>query len=312
MSFPKSTLLIGGGGYVGTRLAAELAGAGRRVTVLGRRAAPDHALASGVTYRQGDFADAALLGDLLDEHNEVAHLAYASSPNTVFDAPLADLMQNLTPAMELFAAAARRNRKLMLVSSGGSVYGQALELPISELHPTRPISPYGVTKLTLENYARLHSTTSGLRLICVRPANAYGVGQLPFLGQGFVSTAMASAMRGDAIKIFGRQGTVRDYLYIDDLASGLASALDFGRPGETYNLGSGMGLSNQNMLDAMKPLLLGMGVELRVEYLPERPYDVKANVLDSRKLHDCSGWRARIGLEEGLRRTADWLRDVCG
>lgn len=312
LSLLKSTLVIGGGGYIGTQLAAELVGTGRRVTVLGRKVIYNRTMAAGVTYCQGDFADAGLLAALLDDHQEVVHLAHASVPNTVLDGPLADLLQNLTPAIGLFTSAALRDRKLLLISSGGTVYGEALELPITELHPTRPISPYGVTKLTVENYARMHAVMHGLRLICVRPANAYGVGQRPFSGQGFISTAMASAIRGEPVKLFGREGTVRDYIYIDDLVSGLVSALDFGQPGETYNLGSGIGLSNRQVLDAMTPLLRGMGVEIGVQNLPERPSDVKANVLDSGKLHECSGWQPLVQLEDGLQRTARWLMDSHG
>lgn len=312
LSASKSTLLIGGGGYIGTQLAAELVGAGRRVTVLGRKLVPDRTLAPGVAYCQGDFANAQLLATLLDDHQEVIHLAYASVPNTALNDPLADLLQNLTPAIGLFAAAAKRGRKLLLVSSGGTVYGEALAIPITELHPTQPVSPYGVTKLTIESFARMSAVAHGLSLICVRPANAYGVGQRPFTGQGFISTAMASAMRGEPVKLFGREGTVRDYLYIDDLASGIASALEAGQPGETYNLGSGVGLSNRQVLDAMTPLLRGMGVDLVVEQFAARPTDVRVNVLDSRKLSDCSGWQPRVDLADGLQRTADWLKDSYG
>jgi UDP-glucose 4-epimerase len=261
-----------------------------------------------VAYCQGDFANTALLATLLDDHEEVVHLAYASVPNTVISDPLADLVQNLTPAIGLFAASARRGRKLLLVSSGGTVYGEALAIPITELHPTQPVSPYGLTKLTIENFARMCSAVHGLALICVRPANAYGVGQRPFSGQGFISTAMAAAMRGDPVKLFGREGTVRDYLYIDDLARGVARALDFGQPGETYNLGSGVGLSNRQVLEAITPVLHRMGMNLDIEELPARPTDVKVNVLDSNKLRDHTGWQPRVDLTEGLERTARWLK----
>ena len=112
-------------------------------------------------------------------------------PNTSFDNPLSDLLQNLPPTVQLFSEAADRGVKLVLVSSGGTVYGEAIKLPICETHPTKPISPYGVTKRTLENYAYLYAATHGLKFVCVRPANAYGVGQRAFVGQGFISTAMA-------------------------------------------------------------------------------------------------------------------------
>jgi UDP-glucose 4-epimerase len=192
------------------------------------------------------------------------------------------------------------------------VYGEAVKLPIREDHPTKPFSPYGVTKLTLENYAHLYAVTHGLNFVCVRPANAYGVGQRPFAGQGFIATAMASAMKGMPIKIFGQHGTIRDYLYVSDLASGIVSALEHGHLAETYNLGSGVGLSNIEVIEAFKPLVREIGCEVQVENLPERAFDVKANVLDSTKLQEHTGWRSQVEFDDGLRRTREWLRSYRG
>ena len=308
MSKERNTLVIGGAGYIGTHLVPELLATGRRVTVLGRRAIPAHELPQGVAYVMGDFARLDLISGLLDRHQEVIHLAYATVPNTSFENPLADLLQNLPPTVQLFSEVADRGGKLVLVSSGGTVYGEAIKLPIREDHPTKPISPYGVTKLTLESYAHLYAVTHGLQFVCIRPANAFGVGQRPFVGQGFISTAMASAMRGQPIKIFGQNGTIRDYIYVSDLASGIVSALERGRLSETYNLGSGIGLSNGEVIQALSPLMKKMGFEIHVEHLPERTFDVKANVLDSSKLQEQTGWKAQVDWSEGLRLTAEWLR----
>lgn len=307
-----NALVIGGAGYIGAHLVPQLIAAGRRVTVLGRSETPRYALPVGAVYVSGDFAQRELISGLLDVHQEVIHLAYASVPNTSFENPLADLLQNLPPTLQLFAETAGRGVKLVFVSSGGTVYGEAVELPIKESHQNRPISPYGVTKLTLENYAYLYAATHGLKFICIRPANAYGVGQRPFVGQGFISTAMASAMQGVPIKIFGQRGTIRDYLYVSDLASGIVSALDQGHLSETYNLGSGIGLSNLDVIDAFRSLISEIGCKVQVEHLPERAFDVKANVLDSTKLQKHTGWKARIELEEGLRQTSNWLRGFRG
>jgi UDP-glucose 4-epimerase len=263
----------------------------------------------GVEYVSGDFARLELIRGLLDRHPEVIHLAYATVPNTSFENPLADLQQNLPPTVQLFAEVAGRGGKLVLVSSGGTVYGEAIELPIREDHPTKPISPYGVTKLTLESYAYLYAVTQGLSFVCVRPANAFGVGQRPFVGQGFISTAMALALRDEPIRIFGRQGTIRDYIYVSDLAAGIVSALEHGQLSETYNLGTGTGLSNMQVIAAIAPLLRDAGHEAAVEHLAERAFDVKANVLDSTKLQQHTGWKAQVGFDEGLRRTCAWLRD---
>ena len=307
-----STLVIGGAGYIGTHLISQLINAGRRITVLDRKATPTNKMPKEVEYVSGDLCQQGLLCNLLDYHQEVVHLAYATVPNTSFENPLADLLQNLPPTVQLFKEVAAKDGKLVLVSSGGTVYGEAMQLPIKESHPTKPISPYGVTKLTLENYAYLYSVTHGLKYVCVRPANAYGVGQHPFIGQGFISTAMASVMRGKPIKIFGQNGTIRDYLYASDLAAGIVSALFHGKLSETYNIGSGIGLSNRDVINTMTPLLREMGCSVSVEYLPERAFDVKANVLDSTKLQLHTGWKPLIGFDEGLRLTREWLRNSDG
>ena len=301
-------MVIGGAGYIGTHLIPKLLATGRRVTVLGRRTTPQHALPEGVAYVSGDFGQRNLISSLLDSHQEVIHLAYATVPNTSFENPLADLLQNLPPNVQLFSEVAASGGKLVLVSSGGTVYGEAIKLPIREDHPTKPISPYGVTKLTLENYAHLYAVTYGLKFVCIRPANAFGVGQRPFVGQGFISTAMASAMRGQPIRIFGKKGTVRDYIYVSDLAAGIVRILEHGRLSETYNLGSGVGLSNIDVIEAMSPLIKEISCELRVYHLPERAFDVKTNVLDSTKLEEHTGWKRQVGFREGLLLTRDWLR----
>lgn len=309
---PTNTLVIGGGGYIGAHLISRLLETGRRVTVVGRNEMPQGSIPVEATYCSGDFGSHDIIAPLLDKNEEVVHLAYATVPNTSFDSPLADLLQNLPPTVQLFSEVAARSGRMILVSSGGTVYGEAAQLPIREDHPTKPISPYGVTKLTLEKYAHLYAVTHSLKVICLRPANAFGVGQRPDTGQGFVSTAIASCLRGQPIKIFGQRGTVRDYIYVSDIAAGIVSALDHGRLSETYNLGSGVGLSNMDVVEALTPLMRDIGCEIRVEHLPERVFDVQANVLDSTKLQNHSGWRPQVDFRDGLAWTRDWLRESCG
>ena len=303
-----NTLVIGGNGYIGRHLVPQLIATGREVTVLGRSDKPRFVLSNNACYVSGDFASKELIGSLLDAHQEVVHLAYATVPNTSFDNPFADLLQNLPSTVQLFSEAAARGVKIVFVSSGGTVYGEAVQLPIQESHPTKPISPYGVTKLTLENYAYLYAATHGLKFICVRPSNAYGVGQIPFIGQGFISTAIASAIKGFPLKIFGKDGTVRDYLYVSDLASGIVCALLHGKPSEIYNLGSGVGLSNKAVIEKIASLIHDLGHLIKVENLPERGFDVKINVLNSSKLHQDTGWIQKVDMTEGLRLTFEWLK----
>lgn len=302
-----ATLVIGGGGFIGAHLVPMLMASGRRVSVLGRSSVPRTKLPADVSYVVGDFSDAALLRKLLAAHTEVVHLAYATVPNTSYDNPLGDLLENLPPTVQLFALSAEFRRRLVLVSSGGTVYGEALSLPINESHSTHPISPYGVTKLTLEKYAHLYAVTHGLDAVSVRPANAYGEGQRPFTGQGFIATAMALSMRGEPVRIFGAQGAVRDYIHVRDIAASILAALERGESGEIYNVGSAIGRSNFDVIEAIKPMLAEIGCQVRTTHEAERPFDVRANVLDSAKLTDHTGWKPSVDFVDGLRRTRDWL-----
>ncbi len=307
-----NTLVIGGGGYIGSHLVPLLLATGRRVTVLDCKTAPPSHLSREAVFVTGDFACREQICPLLDFHEEVIHLAYTTVPNTSFDNPLGDLLQNLPSAVQLFSEAAVRKLRLIFVSSGGTIYGEALNLPISEDHPVNPISPYGVTKLTLEKYAHLFAVTKGLKVICVRPANAFGVGQAPYTGQGFIATAIASALSGRPVRIFGQRGTVRDYIYVTDIASGIVHALERGRLSEIYNIGSGEGRSNMDIIEASAPLLKALGHDIEVEHLPERVFDVQANVLCSKKLKEHTGWMPKVNFCDGLEKTICWLRDRRG
>ena len=307
-----NTLVIGGAGFIGTHLVSELLATGRTVTILDRRTDAIQELPRGADYIAGDFGQCELIRELLRNHEEVIHLAYTSVPKTSFENPFSDLLENLPPTVQLFAETADSGRKLLFVSSGGTVYGEAGTLPIREDHPTRPISPYGLTKLTLEGYAHLYAVTHGLKFVCVRPANAFGPGQKPFTGQGFIASAMTSMMRGLPVTVFGQRGTVRDYVYVGDLAAGIVSALEKGRPSEIYNLGSGVGRTNMDVIEAITPLLEGLAYKIRIEHLPERTFDVRANILDSGKLHKDTGWSPTTPFDKGLLRTREWLKDFHG
>ena len=300
------TLVIGGAGFIGSHITPLLIETGRSVTVMGRSKESAFIQTHNLSYVSGDFGDYEFICKLLDTHDEIIHLAYATVPNTSFENPLVDLQQNLAPAVQLFAEAAKRGRKVLLVSSGGTVYGEAIDSPILESHSKQPISPYGLTKLTLESYAYLYGVTHALNFTVVRPANAYGPGQKPFMGQGFIATAIATAKEGKAIKVFGKVGTVRDYIEVSDLAAGIVSALLYGKTSEIYNIGSGIGLSNLDIIQKLKEPLQKYGAKVYVEHLPERLFDVRSNVLDASKLQRDTGWMPKVSFDRGIQKTVKW------
>lgn len=308
----KYCCIIGGAGFIGSHLVPTLLRENRKVIVIGRNDRPSRPLPPGVEYVPGDFGDKYFLRGILRGVDEIIDLAYASVPKTSYDNPVQDIFDNLPPAVNLFETAGRCGiSKVLMVSSGGVVYGRAEQVPINEAAPTAPISPYGITKLAVEKYAHMFHVTQGLPVVCVRPANAYGESQRPFVGQGFVATAIASVLANQAITLFGDNGTVRDYIHAKDVATGIVAALNDGVPGEIYNIGSGVGRSNRDILDALTPLAAEAGLEMRLNVLPMRSFDVPVNILDSSKLQALTGWSPTVAFNDGIRRTWDWYLS-CG
>lgn len=301
-------LVIGGGGFIGRRTVSRLLDSGRDVLVLGRSAERPALLDPRARYRSGDYGDAAVIGELLARMDEVIDLAYATVPKSSFDDPVFDLDQNVRPAVTLLQAAARstRLRKLVFVSSGGTVYGHALRTPIDESHPTDPVSPYGITKLAIEKYAFMFHKLYGVPVVVVRPGNAYGEGQAPFRGQGFIATAVASILQGKPLTIFGGDTVVRDYLHVDDLARGIVAALDAGHVAASYNVGSGVGHSTNAVLAMIDGHARASGLVAEVAHKPARPFDVSVNVLDCGRLEAETGWKAQIMLPDGVGRAWHW------
>ncbi|MBC6611652.1 NAD-dependent epimerase/dehydratase family protein [Hymenobacter sp. BT507] len=300
------TCVIGGTGFIGRAVVQELVKHGRKILVLGRKSLPQNALPHGVTYLVNEENDE-FLRQTLQGVDEVIDLAYATVPQTSFQDPVHDILTNLPTTVRLFELAAEASiQKFVWISSGGTVYGRSMASYQNEEHATNPISPYGITKLAIEKYAHLFYETRNLPIVCVRPSNAFGEGQRAYSGQGFIATAIASILDGKRLNLFGENGTVRDYLYVHDMASGIVAALLHGNPGEVYNLGSGHGLNNRQILDALAPLAAAVGTEVDVEVLPARPFDVPLNVLDNQKLMSHTGWHPRINFAEALSRTWEW------
>ncbi len=284
---------------------------GRRVTVIDRQPPGMERGSKGFRYLRGDCGDVSVLEEGLRDVDEVIDLAYSTVPKTSFDDPVQDILNNLPSSVTLLDRASfHAVRKMVVVSSGGTVYGVAQHLPIPEDHPTNPISPYGITKLAVEKYALMYHHLRGLPVAIVRPGNAYGERQMPSTGQGFIATAIGSILADRVVPLFGEHGTVRDYIHVGDVAQGIIAVLDQGQPGSCYNIGSGVGKSNSDVLDCLRSLAAPWGLSVRIELQRARGFDVPANVLDTSKLRAETTWKAMIPFEQGLERTWRWFMDA--
>jgi UDP-glucose 4-epimerase len=297
-----STCVIGGTGFIGRYLVACLVASGRDVCVIGRRHAEELRIPEGASYSSCDANNIIQLKSLLLGHSEIVDLSYATVPKTSFDDPLYDLEANLPHSVKLFEIAKQLPdlEQLVVVSSGGTVYGEVQSVPIAETTPTNPISPYGITKLAIERYAQMYFRLFDLPAIVVRPANAYGIGQRDGTGQGFIAAAIARVRRGEKVTVYGQNGTIRDYIHVHDIAEGILSVLNRGTAGEVYNIGTGVGHSNREVLELIEPLAKAGGRILNIEFLASRNFDVPMNVLSSEKLCEHTGWQPKISLPRGI------------
>lgn len=305
----KKIVILGGGGFIGGRLVPRLAeDHNNTILVIGRSAVPAAPLPPNVSYVSGSISDESFLREVINGGEHVLHLAHSTTPKTSFEDPIADIDSNLQGTVSVFKVAGEVGvDRLTYVSSGGAVYGHSQYVPVDEKHPTNPISPYGICKLAAEKYAQMYAQIAALPLIVVRPSNPYGPGQMGERGQGFIGSAINRIISHEPVIVFGERGTVRDYIYIEDVAEGIISAMHHGLIGATYNIGSGVGLDNMGVLEELVKLLPnGLAAEVKINVLPRRPYDVDVSILSYDALMKDSGWKPKVDIRTGLRLALDW------
>jgi UDP-glucose 4-epimerase len=303
-----SCLVLGGAGFIGSHLTEALAHSGRQVKVFERPHVDRLALLprKGVEVFTGDLLNPQALIPALRGTDTVFHLVSTTLPKTSNDNPAYDVESNVVGGLRLLALCREHGvRKVVFVSSGGTVYGIPKAVPIAEDHPTDPICSYGIHKLALEKYLQLAHRLHGLEYCILRPANLYGPGQRLDTAQGAVAVFLDRALRGQPIEIWGDGSVVRDYVYIADAVQALLKAATYDGEPRIFNIGSGSGTSLDQLVAEIQKLL-GRPVEVR--YAPTRSLDVPANVLDPALARRHLQWSASTPLGEGLRRTYEWLR----
>lgn len=299
-------LVLGGGGFLGSHLTPALLEREFRVRVLDRPGSDKvHDPDPRVEWMEGDFLHKEQLGTSLQGCDILFHLACTTHPRTSNEDPAYDVQSNVVGTLELLTAAlARGIKKVIFVSSGGTVYGVPRSLPIPESHPTDPVCSYGIMKLAIEKYLELYYRLHGLDYCVLRVSNLYGEGQGVRSGQGAVAVFLDKAIRGEEIEVWGDGSVVRDYVYVGDVVGALIRAIDFSGEPRTFNIGSGRGTSIREVLQGVAAVT---GTEPAVRYLPSRAFDVPSNVLDVSLAASVLGWRAATPFEEGLKRTYGWM-----
>jgi UDP-glucose 4-epimerase len=302
-------LVLGGRGFIGSHLVNALLEAGHQVTCFDR----PHLVPLGATHAsderfrfvEGDFVSEADIAEALPGCDVCFHLVSTTLPHSSNADPVFDVETNLLGTVRLLNHARSAGlRKLVFVSSGGTVYGTPTSVPIDESHPTHPLCSYGITKLAIEKYLELFHHLHGLDYCVLRIANPYGEMQRTQASQGAVAVFLGKAVRGEAVEIWGDGSVVRDFVYIGDVADALVKAMHHEGPQRLFNIGAGRGHSLNEVLDTIDEVV---GRKTRRVYRPGRAFDVPANVLSIERASTHLGWRPRVAFRDGVARLASWL-----
>lgn len=302
----RGAVVLGGGGFIGSALRRRLALDGVPVTVLSRSPAKVPA-SPNERWIIANLADTAALEQALEPDVDIYHLISDSIPAKGNWDIEQDILRSVLPTLALLKAAVQNNaRRLIFVSSGGTVYGTPSALPIREDAPTNPISAYGVAKLTLEKYLLLFNRHHGLDCRILRVANPYGPGQVANRQQGVVANLLHQALTGTPFQIWGDGSVARDFVHVDDVAESLQLVADYIGEERIFNVGSGKAITIAQIADDIAATLK-IPDHPRIHH-QTRSFDVPINYLDISLIQGAIGWSPRIEWHEGLRQTAGWMR----
>jgi UDP-glucose 4-epimerase len=321
-------LITGGCGFIGTALVRSLGQeGGHAVRVVDNFAVgtrEDLAAASDfVEVSPGELAPMTpeerielVAGDITDDDlallaargaDVIVHFAANTGVMPSVEDPRADCMSNVVGTLNYLEAARHAGvGRFVFASSGGTVIGEA-EPPIHEEMVPHPVAPYGASKLAGEGYCSAYFQTFGIETVALRFGNVYG----PLSGHknSVVARFIKRAVEGEVLEIYGDGTQTRDFIYVDDLiqAVRLAATVD-GAGGEVFQIATSAETTVQELTDRLLPALAAAGVkDIEVRKTAARRGEVRRNYADTSKAQRMLGWKAEVGLDEGLKRTVDWF-----
>lgn len=244
---------------------------------------------------------------LLNNQDIVYHLVSSNIPSTSNQQISQELFSNVIFSSNLFDACVKVGvKKVVFISSGGTVYGKESTMPLKEETQTNPITSYGIQKITIEKLLYLYNYMYGLDYRVIRLANPFGPYQRPNGVLGAVTTFTYKALKDEEIEVYGDGTVVRDFIYIDDAIRGILKIAEKETDFHTYNLGSGKGISINQLLDILSKTL---DKKLKVSYKNARKVDVPVNYLDISRYEKNIGKIGLTSLEEGILLTARFMKE---
>lgn len=299
-------LIIGGCGFIGSHVLDKLHSERVSVRVLDRRAEMFRPPLPNVEYVMGDLSDTAQIYEALSGVDAVIHLASTTVPSTSNLDPVGDINGNLIATVRLLEVMRSAGvRKMVYLSSGGTVYGVPQTDPMREDHPLNPISSYGIVKGAIENYLFMENKLHGLQYVALRASNPYGPRQGHTGIQGLIGTHLWRLARKEQIEVWGDGSIVRDFIHVQDMADLCYRALVSDVTG-VFNAGSGEGAS---VAEVVKKICDVVGGDVKPIYKDKRNFDVPRVVLDVTRAKEAFGWQKTIDLEQGIKDTWAWVQE---
>ena len=297
-------IVTGGAGFIGSHLVDALLADGRGVTVIDDLSSGDaRRVASAADLRELDIVDLAAVQAVVDEvkPRAIFHLAAQASVVASVQDPGRDCEVNVKGTLNVVEAAGRCGAPVVFTSTGGALYGDDAPMPTGEDRIPAPLSPYGASKWAAEAYVKTWSLSSGIPHAVCRLGNVYGPRQSPHGEAGVVAIFTHHLHSGRAPKLFGHGEPTRDYVYVADVVSALLAAS--GRSG-TYNVATGV---QTDVMTVWNELRDAAGSELEPELADLREGELRHSCLDAGLAERELGWRAEVGIADGLRLTYEAL-----
>ncbi|MGE0384267.1 MAG: NAD-dependent epimerase/dehydratase family protein [Gammaproteobacteria bacterium] len=299
-------LVTGGAGFIGSHVVEKLLDAGHEVVVVdnlstGKRANLD----ARARFHEMDIRSDRLPDLMAHERPQiVSHHAAQMDVRRAVREPAFDADVNVLGALNVLDSAHRCGvRKLLFASTGGAVYGEPQRLPVDEAHPIAPMSPYGLTKFTFEQYLGLYRRLYGFSYVALRYPNVYGPRQDPHGEAGVVAIFTRQMLAGEQPTIFGDGSKSRDYVHVYDVAAATTLLVEAGEQADVFNLGWGREVTDRMIFDAVRDAL---GAKVEPRYAPVRPGEVSRIALDASRIRLAHGWKPTIALEDGIAATVRW------
>lgn len=295
MKTKSDILVVGAGGFIGKNLSIKLIRDGYRVWGLSK-SRPDLDFSGFLEGYSSDITD--FPGGLVDT---VVFCAGSLRPNSKIESIVDGVLPEAAEALRFAELCnARGVQRFVMISSGGTIYGNSGSDIKKEDSALNPISPYGYMHLVIDHGLRQLQSISGMSTTCLRIANVYGPGQKIKDGQGIFPALLNTIAENGTFYVWGDGSSVRDYIFIDDVIAAIKSTIDFsGKLPPAINVGSASGTTVNQILDKTNELYPG---RLKIKYKDARSVDVSKIVLDNTLALDILGWKSSVSLYEGIER----------